>query len=149
MEGLFFFIILIVFSLLRGGARQRRQQQQTPPPRPRRPVLDPGAEEPREDRSPFPPARPARQRVLIDENIYRFPKKESVRPKAPKYREEPSPIEAEEIAAPEMQALDSSPKAGRAKEHVLFKERSDLARGIILAEVLGPPLSKRKKRGFV
>lgn len=146
MEGLLFLIILVVASLLRGKARQGRQP---PPPRPRRPVLDPEGEESREDTDFFPPERPARKRVLFDDTLYKFGR-EPARPRA--RREKPPEVKDPEIKAPGRvkPAALRFPQAGQGKlQNLFFEDREELARGIILTEVLGPPLSKRKKRGFV
>lgn len=147
MEGLLFLIILVVASLLRGKARQGRQP---PPPRPRRPVLDPEREESREDTDFFPPERPARKRVTFDDSIFRFPGREPDKPRA--RREKPPEVKDHEIKAPGRvkRAAVRFPQAGQGKlQNLFFEDREELARGIILTEVLGPPLSKRKKRGFV
>lgn len=157
MEGLLFIIILVVFNLLRSAGRQKQQQQRKapPPPRPPRTFLDVEPEpelesEPRprldRDEPPQPEARPGtgRRRIFLED--FRFPRKEEV--KAPAFREEPAAIEKQEIGVKRM-TPSPAPTAAPDKRLELFKAKSDLARGIILAEVLGPPLSKRKKRGFV
>ena len=143
MEGFIFFVILVVFSLLRGSARQKRQQQ-APPMRPKRPTLE---GEPQETPGPGPAARPVR-RNIFDETIYMFPKQRKAPDPAPVKRQEPVKAERRAPAARE------EPKAApvcvqKSRGQGLFQDRDELARGIILAEILGPPLSKRKKRGFI
>jgi hypothetical protein len=143
LEGFIFFVILVVFSLFRGSARQKRQQP-APPVRPRRPTLE---GEPQETPGPGPAARPVR-RNIFDETIYMFPKQRKAPDPAPVEREEPVVKRKEPVVVREVpeRAL-SHGQAGRMQG--LFQDRNELARGIILAEILGPPLSKRKKRGFI
>jgi len=109
--------------------------------------MEPEARGAREEQAPLSRPRPALQRVFIDENIYRFPRKETLKLPA----EQPSPIEVEDLSVTESGEVPSRPgfDTDRERKALFFKDRKDLARGIILAEVLGPPLSKRKKRGFV
>ncbi len=144
MEGLLFLVILVVASLLRGGARQKRQAP--PPPRPRRPMLDP---ETQGGQEPFPVPRPARRTIFTEDSIYMFPKKKK-EPASPAPQRDSARKRAEEKPAPVREARERlSAPVKQEGFGDLFKDRNDLARGIILAEVLGPPVSKRKNRGFI
>jgi hypothetical protein len=140
MEGFIFFVILVVFSLLRGGAKGKRQPQ-APPMRPQRPTLEAGPE----PSGPAPAARPAR-RTIFDEAIYMFPKQRIAPDPAPVKRQEPVAADPVVMREEPQKAPGHVPKC---RVRGLLQDRDELARGIILAEVLGPPLSKRKDRGFI
>jgi hypothetical protein len=144
LEGMIFLVILVVASLLRGSARQKGRQP-APPMRPKRPTLEAG---PQQTSGPAPASRPGR-RNIFDETIYMFPKKRVERDPDPVQRQEPVETKRRDPAATKEEPKAAPVCVQEGRGLGLFQDRDELARGIILAEVLGPPLSKRKKRGFI
>lgn len=144
MESLIFLAILVVFSLLRGGGKQKRQAP--PGQRPQRPTLE---TEPKRSPGPAPTSRPARRTIFSDDTVYMFPKQRKAPEPVPLQREEIFEPIREEPVMPADEVQKSPCYVQEGSGHGLFKEKNELVRGIILAEILGPPLSKRKNRGFI
>ncbi len=128
MEPIVFFIILVVASLLRSGGK-KGQQRDVAKPRPKRPFLE------------FPQVTSEEEMAARKKEIAsKYTRKDSQQvrqvQKPPTYRGglgEVIKLEEDQSPVPELS---------------LFNSREDLAKGIILAEVLGPPLSRKKRRGF-
>ncbi len=140
MESIIFIIIIAVATLLRSGAK-KGQQRPTPPRR----------------QGPAPPRRQGPNvkipEFLREENLETLfmGKNDSEKvSKEPKFTKQFSTKEqVKKRIPPKISPLLEVEKEAMEDVSVnlsslIIKNKSDLARGIVLAEILGPPISKRK-----
>ncbi len=128
MEPIVIFIILVVVSLLRSGGKKQQQQKGVPRPRPKRPILEFPDFTP--EKRVVPERKPAQKEVYREEAGYQQVGKASRTGRDEDFGEV---IKLEE-------------DTGTSLGFNFFASRDDLARGIIMAEVLGPPVSRKKRR---
>ncbi len=136
MEGLILLIIYAVFSLLKAGAKKGREVQS---PRPKRPVLQ-------DKKEIFDTLEKRFEELFFPEKV--FPQKPKLKQPVPIPSRQREEVPAAKPVEPAVPISQGEAPVSPSPLEPLFTGKNELVQGIILAQILGPPKSRRSGRPF-